>query len=144
MKNIPIIGKFLAIIAIFGLFAIGVAIYATSQMRQIDTKYTSMVDHQWAVGLALARASRHAQSAHVALVDLLASNSDEGNRMATEAMAEGRRNFDLFMDEAIKAAPPEEVEQLRLFKSRLAEAGQSLEVRVGIERTRYRGREVGR
>ena len=42
MKNIPIIGKFGAILAVFGVFSIAVALYATSQMRTLNTGYLAM------------------------------------------------------------------------------------------------------
>jgi hypothetical protein len=37
MKSIPIIGKFGAILAVFGIFSIAGAIYSTSQMRFLIT-----------------------------------------------------------------------------------------------------------
>ncbi len=42
MKNIPIIGKFGAILAVFGVFAIAVAFYSTTQMRTLNTGYLAM------------------------------------------------------------------------------------------------------
>ncbi|HEY1856506.1 methyl-accepting chemotaxis protein [Acidocella sp.] len=42
MKNIPIIGKFGAILAVFGVFAIAVAIYSTAQMRALNTGYLAL------------------------------------------------------------------------------------------------------
>ena len=42
MKNIPIIGKFGAILAVFGVFSIAVALYSTTQMRTLNTGYLAM------------------------------------------------------------------------------------------------------
>jgi methyl-accepting chemotaxis protein len=36
MKNIPIIGKFGAILTVFGVFSITVALYSTTQMRTLN------------------------------------------------------------------------------------------------------------
>ena len=42
MKNIPIIGKFGAILAVFGVFSITVALYSTTQMRTLNEGYLAM------------------------------------------------------------------------------------------------------
>jgi methyl-accepting chemotaxis protein len=117
MKNIPIIGKFLSIIALFGVFAIGVAVYSTSQMKQIDTRYTAMVDHQWAVGLAVARGNRNIQSARAAIGDLLSSTTDAGNASATAELNAAKTKFVDYMDAAIKASNPDDADEIRTIKS---------------------------
>ena len=42
MKNIPIIGKFIVIMAIFGLFSLAVAIYGSVQVKHIDLENTAL------------------------------------------------------------------------------------------------------
>ena len=66
MKNIPVIGKFLVIVAAFGVFSIGATIYATGQMRRIDNGYTALGVHENAGALATSRAGRSAMTARTA------------------------------------------------------------------------------
>jgi len=58
MKNLPIIIKFLTIMGLFGVFVLGVAFYATSQMRGIDNNYSALISGNAQAAVDLARASR--------------------------------------------------------------------------------------
>ena len=58
MKNLPIIVKFLSIMGIFGLFAVGVAFYSTSQMRMINDQYKNLMEGKDRSALYLARSGR--------------------------------------------------------------------------------------
>jgi methyl-accepting chemotaxis protein len=104
MKNVPIIGKFLAIIAIFGVFAIGVAFYATGQMRKIDNAYTSLIDHHEKAATSLARGSRSLQTMRASISEILANRDDAGINAATAELAKAHGTFEETMDEAIKAS----------------------------------------
>jgi hypothetical protein len=42
MRNISIIGKFLTIIAVFGVFVIGVAVYTTDQIQSVGRGYDGL------------------------------------------------------------------------------------------------------
>jgi len=44
VKNIPIIGKFLSILAVFGVFAVGSTLYATRQMHVIQSGYEGVIN----------------------------------------------------------------------------------------------------
>src|SRR5579859_473689 len=104
VKNIPIIGKFLAVLALFGLFVLGVAFYATSQLKKIDAGYSAIIDADAATPL-LARGSRAAQSARASIGDLMIATSDETDRKAEAAIAVSRKSLVDFMDQAAKASP---------------------------------------
>jgi methyl-accepting chemotaxis protein len=118
MKNIPIIGKFLSIIAIFGVFAIGIAFYSTGQMRRIDDGYSALGAHQYRVATALARANRSILAAHAAIGDLLIATTDADNKTAENDLTNARKAFEDFMGKAIAAAPSaEESSSLETIKS---------------------------
>ena len=55
MKNIPIIGKFGAILAVFGMFSIGAAICSASEMRFLATSYVALRNCQTDALLQLIR-----------------------------------------------------------------------------------------
>ncbi len=105
MKNIPILGKFLTIIAVFGAFAIGVAFYSTGEMRGIDVAYTALADHQERAALRIAQSTRAMNSAHAAIADLLISTSEADNRMAAAEFSSQRERMNKFFDEAQAALP---------------------------------------
>ena len=105
MKNIPIIGKFLTIIAVFGAFAIGVSVYAAGQIRSIDNGYTALGAHHYVVAIYTARASRALNTAHAAIADLMISTSDADNKRAEDTFSLARKQFEDFQDKAIELAP---------------------------------------
>lgn len=55
MKHISIIGKFLIIMACFGLFSLAVALYSGQQLYKIDASYSGLLDHDSKAALYLAR-----------------------------------------------------------------------------------------
>ena len=114
MRNVPIIGKFLGIIAVFGLFALGVAFYATSQMHGIDRGYTALITHEEAATIAIARANRGFQTMHAAISDLLISNTAAGNEKATAELADAQATFDKYIAEAQENAPGDAADILAL------------------------------
>src|SRR5579859_7694152 len=104
VKNIPIIGKFLAVLALFGVFVLGVAFYATSQLKKIDTDYSAIIDRDQATVL-LARATRNMQTARAAIGDLVMATTDEGNRKSEDEFNTAAKKAENYMDEAAKASP---------------------------------------
>ena len=105
MKNVPIIAKFLVIIAAFGVFSLGATVYSTSQMRRIDDAYGSLGAHENAGTLALARGSRSAMSMRAAIADIVISTTEALKRRADAELAAAHGRSDAALDEAIKALP---------------------------------------
>jgi methyl-accepting chemotaxis protein len=105
MKNVPIIGKFLTIIAVFGAFAIGVAVYSSSQIRKIDDSYTKLMDHETMAAMHLARASRALQATGGAIADLMIANTPQDDQIAKARFDEAREKFGKLMDSAAAALP---------------------------------------
>ncbi len=102
MKNIPIIAKFLSVMGIFGVFAVAVAVYSTSQMRGIDNAYTALMAGNAAATIDIARANRNLESARSDIGDLMIANTPAENDAAKTAMATAEQTFSNYMD---KAAP---------------------------------------
>ncbi len=122
MKNLPIIGKLLTIIAIFGVFVLGVSVYATGQMRRIDDGYSALGAHHYQVAINVARANRSMSAAHAAIADLLIATTDADNRRAESELASSRKDFDTFIGQAIAAAPSsDESATLQTLKSNVAQ-----------------------
>jgi methyl-accepting chemotaxis protein len=105
MKNIPIIGKFLAIMATFGAFSIAVALYAGYQISNIDREYSSLLTGETAASMQVVRANRALQSARAAISEIIMSRTDELTKAATEEFAASRKSFEQSADLAIAAAP---------------------------------------
>ncbi|MBO9133923.1 HAMP domain-containing protein [Rhizobium sp. B230/85] len=105
MKHISIIGKFLLIMAGFGLFAIGVSLYSGQQLSSIDTGYNALLDHESAAALNSARANRSLQTARASIGDILMANTDELNARSEKSLKEASDGFVKFMDQAIAALP---------------------------------------
>ncbi len=105
MKNIPIVGKFIAIMAVFGVFSIGVAFYTGAQLRAIDTSYSNLLSGESNAALYLARANRSMQNMRAAIGDLALSRTPELNAAAEKEMLTAKESFVKFIDNAAKAVP---------------------------------------
>jgi methyl-accepting chemotaxis protein len=107
MKNVPFVGKLLAIIGLFGAFVILVAVYATGQLRSIDNAYSHLIDHQEKTALTMARANRALQSMHADIGELLVSITAQANAAAVANLAQDRHSFSTFIDQAAALSPSE-------------------------------------
>jgi methyl-accepting chemotaxis protein len=100
MKNVSIVGKCLVILAAFGVFAIGIALYSSYQINVIGGKYAKLLDTNATAAVLIARGSRDAQEARAAIGDLLVSTTDAGNQNATAEITAARRDFISVLDQA--------------------------------------------
>jgi methyl-accepting chemotaxis protein len=105
VKNVSIVGKFLIIMACFGLFSLGTAFYSGQQISSVDQQYSELLEGESTAALYLARANRSLQSARAAIGDLLMSRSAELKARAESEVDESRDNFVKSMDAAIAAMP---------------------------------------
>ena len=62
--------KFLSVMAVFGLFALATAFYATTQMRNIDSKYSAVAAGNGSAAIALGRANRSLQSVRDGIAEI--------------------------------------------------------------------------
>jgi methyl-accepting chemotaxis protein len=138
MKNIPIVGKLMAVIAVFGIFIIGVAVYSTGQMKTIDNSYTDLGLHNYRVAVAIARANRNLNAAQAAIGELLISTDDAGNAKAMARLKEAREKFKNYMDAAITNAPAADKADLETLKNQgndVLDAGCAQAIREGAAAT---------
>ncbi|MCI3132217.1 methyl-accepting chemotaxis protein, partial [Phenylobacterium aquaticum] len=105
MNNIPIVGKFLAIIAVFGVFALGIAVFTGAQMKSIDDKYSALNDHENTAAVELARANRASQTARAAIGDLIVAKTDAQNAVANAGIQAAHGDFIKAIDAAVAALP---------------------------------------
>jgi methyl-accepting chemotaxis protein len=105
MKHVPIVIKFASIMALFGLFSIGIAAYSASRITYTDSAYTELLTHQNRAALMLARANRSMQMARAAIADLMMSRTEESNLAAKAALDSATQSFTQRMDGAITADP---------------------------------------
>jgi methyl-accepting chemotaxis protein len=105
VKHISIVGKFLIIMAGFGLFTLGIALYSTQQISHIDDEYSGLLEHEEEASLYLARANRSAQTMRASIGDLLMSRTQEQNGKAEKDLLEAQATFIKYMDKVIAAVP---------------------------------------
>ncbi|MCO5734255.1 methyl-accepting chemotaxis protein [Rhizobium sp. SSA_523] len=128
MKHISIIGKFLVIMACFGLFSFCVALYSASQISSVDGSYSELLDGESAAALYLARSNRTLQAGRAAIGDLMMSRTPELNQRAQQALAAAQADFAGYMDKVVAAVPAKDAmmklkaEGLRIFTDTCAPA----------------------
>ncbi len=105
MKNLPIVGKFLTIMALFGAFALGVAGYAGTRILSIDTSYSNLLSNEAAAAIALARANRTLQGGRTAIAEMTIARTDQDTESAAQEVEASRASFGKYMDAAIGGAP---------------------------------------
>jgi methyl-accepting chemotaxis protein len=105
MKDIPIIGKFFMILALFAIFSITAVIYASWQIDKVSRDYTRLLDRNAAAAVLIVRASRSGQEARSAIGDLLVSTTDAGNQAALTEYTSARTGFDTYVDQAASLYP---------------------------------------
>jgi methyl-accepting chemotaxis protein len=105
MKHISIVGKFMAIMALFGIFALGIAGYSSSRIYQINGSYSDLLHKESAASLSVARANRSIQMARAAIGDLLMARTAEGTAAAMTELQHAETGFAERMDAAIQVLP---------------------------------------
>ncbi len=105
MKNVPVIGKFMLVMAVFGAFAIGLAVFSTSKMTEIDSGYSAAISHESTGALAIARANARLNGMRAAIGDLEISDTQEGDDRAQADFDRMHAEFVKSMDVAATANP---------------------------------------
>ena len=105
MKNVPIVGKVFAVVALLALFCVGATVLATGKMRTINASYSDLVQHHGTANVALAQASRALAGIQVAISDLIMAKGEDPKAKAAEVLAAQRSEF-LSLIEASKADLP--------------------------------------
>jgi methyl-accepting chemotaxis protein len=104
MKNTPVVFKFLMIMALFGVFTLGVAFFSSYSMRTVDSRYSGLINHEAYAAISLARANRNFQTMRAAVGDIIMAVDTD---VITKAKAEFDGAHDKFvelMDKAVAAS----------------------------------------
>ncbi len=117
MKNIPVIGKFLFILAAFGLFAVASTIYATSQMRAIQAGYEAVADGAANAATLLVVANRAFAMERGDVANLMIATSQADHDAALAELKADRAKFDATSLQAAAAAP-EDAADIRNLQTR--------------------------
>jgi methyl-accepting chemotaxis protein len=105
MKHLPIVVKFLSILAVFGLFGIGAASYATSQIRRTAREYEALEQSLTVAHLSILRANLALQGARAAIEGSLISNTEARNQAALAELKRDRTQFNAQLTNAAADAP---------------------------------------
>ena len=118
MKNIPIIGKFGAILAVFGMFSIAGATYSTSKMRFLTTSYVALRNDQTNALLQLVRSQVDIQFIRGASGTLMVNPAPGLTQQELATIKTYRARFAMFMGFA-EAADPAEAPAIAAVKSKV-------------------------
>ncbi len=105
MKNLPIIAKFMAILAAFGLFSLGTAFYAAHQMRRINDNYSALIAGNVQAEISMVRATGRLSDMRDGIAETILGNSPAQDATGKALMLLGLTGAKLFADDAAKAAP---------------------------------------
>jgi methyl-accepting chemotaxis protein len=115
VKNLPIVGKFLTVLGVFGVFVIAVAFYATSQLTFINSSYLHLRSGPTTAerNLIGANADIFAMGEDTALLTI--DNKATANQADFSQLEHYKTRFTRFMDQASASAPHEgaDIENLK-------------------------------
>ena len=110
VKNIPIIGKFLSILALFGVFAIGTTVYSASQMRGINAGYQNIADTSQKAALLLTRSNRFFLGMKADIAQIVLDTSDSTTSVDAAALVADRTGYDTTMAAVAATVPARQAE----------------------------------
>jgi methyl-accepting chemotaxis protein len=96
MHNIPVIGKFLSLMAMFAAFAIGCIVYTTNQISVIQKGYEAEENGPAAYAMAGVRSNGSSSTMRASILALLVATTDEQRKRALDRYAAARERFDAF------------------------------------------------
>jgi methyl-accepting chemotaxis protein len=104
MGNIPIIGKFLSVMAMFCIFVIGATLYATSQMDVLQTGFTNIMSNQIAARRNVLKADTSLVAIRSDIGQLLIETTTNGSQASQNAITSDQTDFDNFITDAANAS----------------------------------------
>ncbi|WP_165222296.1 methyl-accepting chemotaxis protein [Affinirhizobium pseudoryzae] len=109
MKHVPITGKFITIMAAFGIVALGATGYAVNRIAYVDDQYSRLLTGEAIATTYLSRANRALQASRASIGDLLIARDASANAAALKELQVSKAAFTEFMDKA-KAALPDDAD----------------------------------
>jgi diguanylate cyclase (GGDEF)-like protein len=107
VKNIPMIGKFAVLLAIFGCFALSAALYAALQMQHIGAGYVAAANGPATYTLYAARSSGTFGAVRAAIMTQTLATTPAQMKAADAGLDAIRKRFVKFTGEAEAAYPPQ-------------------------------------
>ncbi|HTJ89325.1 MAG TPA: EAL domain-containing protein [Acidocella sp.] len=107
MKNIPIIGKFGAILAVFGMVSVAAVVASTCQMKFLTASYIALRNDQTAALQQLIRSHVDIEFIRGAAGHLMAASDAAVRQQELSSINNYRKRFSIFMGFAEKAEPAE-------------------------------------
>jgi methyl-accepting chemotaxis protein len=105
MKNVPITGKFLLILSVFGVFTLAVAAYVGGQMWSIDQRFSGLSAGKAHAAFEVTRASRLLVKAQLSIADLIVAAQASDVRRALQDFAHARTVYPQQLDQAASDDP---------------------------------------
>jgi methyl-accepting chemotaxis protein len=105
LRNIPIAQKMMLILGVLSLFVLGIAYYATDQMRRIDSSYRALMAGNDHAVLLAARANRAFAMVRADIAGLMIAHSAGEDTMAKAALDSDMAQFLEYMGQAARVAP---------------------------------------
>ncbi|HEY1857916.1 methyl-accepting chemotaxis protein [Acidocella sp.] len=105
MKNIPIVGKFVAILLVFGFFSLISVIYATNGMRTIGSEYSHVMNGSLGAAYNITRANRALEDARASMAELLLGPTASARAGLLADIAYDEPMYAAKMEAAIADAP---------------------------------------
>jgi methyl-accepting chemotaxis protein len=130
MKHIPTTGKFLTIMAGFGLFSLGIAIYSGHTMSRIDVSYSALIKEETTASVYITRANRGLQSARASIAELMMTQTLEQNHEAKKNYEDAKADIAKFLDAVIAAIPARKDELSALQTETMASLAKNCEPSV--------------
>jgi methyl-accepting chemotaxis protein len=96
MQNVPVIGKFMALMAMFAVFAIGCVVYTTSQMNLIQKGYEAEENGPSAYAMAGLRSNGSASTMRASILALVVATTDGERKEALKRFSASRKRFDTY------------------------------------------------
>jgi methyl-accepting chemotaxis protein len=105
VKNLPIVGKILTVLGVFGVFVIAVAFYATHQMQGITSGFERVANTTTSAAESMSVANRELSQARAAVEQLLISTTDAENQAALAELKRSTASFDTQITNAAALVP---------------------------------------
>ncbi len=105
MKNIPIVGKFAAILVIFGVFSLLAVTYATHGMRVVGSEYSKVMNGSAGAAYYITRGNRALEDARASMDELLLGPPASARAKLQAAVAYDEPMYAKMMNNAITDDP---------------------------------------
>ncbi|HEY1855833.1 methyl-accepting chemotaxis protein [Acidocella sp.] len=114
MNNVPIVGKIVSILAIFGVLTICITLYATHEMRSIENNNNHLIAGPIGAVLAATRANRSIDGARADIDELVIGVAASDRQALLANIAYHKSSYKRLLDQAALADPADASDILAL------------------------------